>query len=59
VPPIKEYWGVKVRLHKFLTSALDGSETLTSHFRHFNPREKILYLRNRRVGGAAVGFNAH
>jgi hypothetical protein len=37
---MKEYWGVKVRLHTFLTSALDGGETLTSHSRHFKSGKK-------------------
>jgi hypothetical protein len=47
-----------MKLHTLLISELDGSERLISHIRHFNSGEKILYLRNRRVGGAAVSFNA-
>ena len=56
---MKEYPGVNLKLHTFLTSELDGGERLTSRPRHFNSGEKILYLQNRRAGGAAVGFNAY
>jgi len=59
VPLMNEYRKVNVRFHTFLTSALDGGERLTSSPRHFDYGEKNLYLRNRRVGGAADGFNAH
>jgi hypothetical protein len=37
---MKTYWGVKVYLHAFLTSALDGSEWLASLTGRFTPREE-------------------
>ena len=37
---MKEYEGVGVQLHAFLTLALDGSEKLVSHIGHFTSRER-------------------
>jgi hypothetical protein len=37
---MKVYWGVKVQLHAFLTSALDGGEWSASHHGRFTPRER-------------------
>jgi hypothetical protein len=35
---MKMYWGVKVWIHTFLTSVLDGGTRSTSCPNHFNPR---------------------
>jgi len=37
---MKTYWGVKVQLHVFLTSALDGGEWSASHPGRFTTRER-------------------
>jgi hypothetical protein len=37
---MKAYWEVEVKLHAFLTSALDGGEWPASHSGHFTPRER-------------------
>jgi hypothetical protein len=39
---MKAYWGVKVRLHAFLTSELDGGEWSASRRGLFTPRERAL-----------------
>jgi hypothetical protein len=37
---MKTYWGVEVKLHAFLTSALDGGEWSASLPDRFTPRER-------------------
>jgi hypothetical protein len=37
---MKKYWGVKVYLHAFLTSALDGGEWSALRPGRFTPRER-------------------
>jgi hypothetical protein len=37
---IKTYWGVKVELHAFLTSELDGGEWSASRSGHFTLKER-------------------
>jgi hypothetical protein len=48
---MKAYWGVKVWLHAFFTSAIDGGEWSASHPGLFTPREKARYPLDRRPGG--------
>jgi len=36
---LKVYWGVEIKLHPFLTCAIDGSEWSVSHPGCFIPRE--------------------
>jgi hypothetical protein len=38
---MKAYWGVEVDLQAFLTSALDGVESLVSRPDRFTPRERV------------------
>jgi hypothetical protein len=38
---MKTYWGVEVKLHAFLTSALDGDEWSASRPGRFTPRERV------------------
>jgi hypothetical protein len=37
---MKAYWRVEVKLHIFLTSALDGDERSAARPDSFNPKEK-------------------
>jgi hypothetical protein len=37
---MEAYWGVKVELHVFLISALDGGEWSASRSGRFTPRER-------------------
>jgi hypothetical protein len=37
---MKTYWGVEVKLHAFLNSALDGGEWSASRLGHFTPGER-------------------
>jgi hypothetical protein len=38
---MEAYWGVEVKLHAFLTSALDGDEWSASRLGRFTPRERV------------------
>jgi hypothetical protein len=48
---MKEYWGVELYLHAFLTSALGGSEWSASRPSRFTPGKSPWYPSDRRLGG--------
>jgi hypothetical protein len=39
--PVKAYGGVEVKLHEFLTPALDGGEWSASQYRRVTPRDGL------------------
>jgi hypothetical protein len=45
-------WLVKVWLHSFLTSAVDGSEWLASGLGRFNPGKGPRFSLSRKLGGS-------
>jgi hypothetical protein len=49
------YEGMKVQLHTFLISVLDGGQLSASHLSHFNPEEKAPIIHQL---GCLVGHRA-
>ena len=48
------WWHIEIKLHSFLTSALQGSEWLTAHPGHFTPQDRNPVPINRTLCGFEI-----